>query len=252
MMRKLEWDGWPRLQMFLIVLLTGGAGLLCSFGLLHAGTQSMAVRYPLSVGGAYLAFFLLLWLWLRSSASDYIDAAQLDLPLPGGASGDGPPQPAFAGGDGHSGGAGASGSFTFDDSLPSPGVPQIEFPGGSMGDAVGGAVGSADEGSVPLVIVLVVAVIAAALLFAALYIVYLAPALFAELLVDGVLSASLYRRLRGLQTRHWLESAIRRTGVPFAFTAALLSLAGHGLESYAPGARTLADAWHQHHASAPH
>jgi hypothetical protein len=248
MMRKLEWDGWPRLQMLLIVLLTGGAGLLCSFALLHAGMDSMAVRYPLSVGGAYLAFLVLLWLWLRTSASDYIDAAQIDLPLPGG----GPREPVFAGGGGHSGGGGASGSFAVDEPLPSPGLPQVDLPdGSSVGEAVGGAVGSADEGAVPLVIVLVVAVVVAALFFATLYIVYLAPALFAELLVDGVLSASLYRRLRGLQTRHWLESAIRRTVIPFSVTAVTLAIAGYGLACYAPGARTLADAWQQHHATAP-
>lgn len=71
--------------------------------------------------------------------------------------------------------------------------------------------------------------------------VYSAPVLFAELLVDGVLSASLYRRLRGLETRHWLETAFRRTALPFALTAAIVSASGWGILLYAPEAHSIGD-----------
>ena len=71
--------------------------------------------------------------------------------------------------------------------------------------------------------------------------IYSAPVLFAELLVDGVLSASLYRRLRGLQTRHWLETAVRRTALPFALTAAIVSASGWGMAHYAPEAHSIGD-----------
>ena len=54
--------------MTLLVVLTGGAGLLASFVLLHLGVDSMAVRYPLAVTIAYAVFLLLLWLWLRTKA----------------------------------------------------------------------------------------------------------------------------------------------------------------------------------------
>jgi hypothetical protein len=60
-------------------------------------------------------------------------------------------------------------------------------------------------------------------------------------LVDGALSASLYRRMRGLQTRYWLESALRRTALPFAVTALGLALIGYALHVYAPEAHTLAE-----------
>jgi hypothetical protein len=99
-----------------------------------------------------------------------------------------------------------------------------------------------------LVVALLLALVAAALLFAVLYIVYLAPALFAELLVDGALSASLYRRLRGLQTRHWLESAVRRTLLPFGITALVLSAVGYGFQSYAPEADSLGEVLQHHRA----
>jgi hypothetical protein len=253
-MRKLEWDGWPRMQMFFLVLVTGAVGLATSYSLLRAGMESMAVRYPLAVACAYGVFLVLLWLWLRTRARDYLDAS-FDIPQPSGGSGGSALRvehdPVFAGGGGQSGGGGASGSFSFDDPLPSPGLPQVDVPGGdAVGDVVGGAIGGADEGAVPIIIALLVAVAGAALFFATLYIVYLAPALFAELLVDGVLSASLYRRLRGLQTRHWLESALRRTVLPFAVTALTLSMTGYLLHSYAPQAHTLGQAWH-HYRSAP-
>ena len=62
----------------------------------------------------------------------------------------------------------------------------------------------------------------AALLLSSLWVVYSAPVLFAELLVDGVLAASLYRRLRGLESQHWLETALKRTVWPFVVTCLFL------------------------------
>ncbi|MDP3513570.1 MAG: hypothetical protein Q8S20_12545 [Sulfuritalea sp.] len=245
LMGKLEGDGFPRLQMFLLVMLTGAAGLAASFTLLHGGVESMPARYPLSVGCAYLVFLFLLWLWLRTKAEDYVDGS-FDIPLPSG-SGDGSSvgiehAPDFSAGGGNYGGGGASGSFQLDQSLPSPSLPDVDIPGGdSVGEAVGEVIGGADEGAVPLAVALLIAALAVALLFASLYIVYLAPALFAELLVDGALSASLYRRMRGLQTRHWLESAVRRTLVPFAVTAISLGAIGYAFQWYAPQAHTLGE-----------
>ena len=44
--------------------------------------------------------------------------------------------------------------------------------------------------------------------------------------------------MRGLQTRHWLESALHRTAVPFTVTAGGLALIGYALHAYAPEAQT--------------
>lgn len=68
---------FPRLQMSLIVALTGGSGLLASFLLLHGGIQSMALRYPAAVALAYVVFLLLLWVWLRTTRREWIDAADI-------------------------------------------------------------------------------------------------------------------------------------------------------------------------------
>ena len=105
-----------------------------------------------------------------------------------------------------------------------------------IGEALG-AVSDADELAIPLMALLLVA----ALVLSSLFVVYSAPILFAELLVDGVLAASLYRRLRGLEPTHWLETAVRRTFLPFVLTTAFVVAAGWGMARYAPGADSIGD-----------
>lgn len=68
-----------------------------------------------------------------------------------------------------------------------------------------------------------------------------APTLFAELLLDGVLSASLYRRLSRVERWHWLETAVRRTVWPFILTAVMAFAVGWVLQDSAPEARSIGD-----------
>jgi hypothetical protein len=247
--QDLERHSWPRTQMSLLVSLTGGAGLLASFLLLHAGMTHMALRYPAALAVAYVVFLLLLWLWLRTRAEDWADVPDpgIDLPLP---SGGGSPTWS-SGGGGNFAGGGASGRF--DAPLPVPSLaPRGPAPLsnnlsdsatsgladglGSVGDAV-----DADELMIPLLVV----ALALGLALSSLYIIYSAPTLFAELLLDGALAATLYRRLRGIETRHWVSTALRRTALPFAITAVFLSAVGWGLHSFAPEARSLGEALNQ-------
>ncbi len=241
--RGLLRHSYPRLQMLLLVTLTGAAGLLASFLLLHAGLTAMWQRYLAAFALAYLVFLGLLWLWLRTKAEDYNG----DLPdlSSGSSSGSGGGDP-VCGGGGQFGGGGASGSFDGSPDIPldiplGGGSPDF---GGDLGGAVGdalGAVGDADELAIPLVAVIAALAVVAIAVGSSLFMVYSAPTLFAELLVDGVLSASLYRRLRGLDTPHWLETAIRRTAWPFLLSAALTSASGWAMARYAPGAHSLGD-----------
>ena len=238
MQRQLERHSFPRLQMSLLVGITGAAGFVASFMLLHLGLMTMWVRYLAAFGLAYGVFLALLWLWLRTKVDDY-----LDLPdLPGGNWSSGSSAevsgvdavPLRSGGGGEFGGGGASASFD----APAQSVPDS---GSGVGDAVGDAVGAvadADELAIPLLVL----VLAMALVFSSLYMVYTAPALLAEVAVDGLFAAGLYRKLRGLESSHWLQTAIKRTILPFALTAALVSGVGWGLEQAAPGAHTLGQA----------
>lgn len=225
----LERDSFPRLQMFLLVTLTGASGFVASYILLHAGFVEMWLRYLASLGVAYLIFLALLWLWLRTRAEDYADLPDVSGVIPSGSDESGA---CYGGNGGDFGGAGASGSFD----APSEDISMIGDSSGSVGDALG-TVAEAEEFAIPLVVLVLIGAMA----FSSLFMVYSAPALFAELLVDGVLSASLYRRLRGLETRHWLETALRRTALPFVLTAVIVSASGWGMALYAPEAHSIGE-----------
>jgi hypothetical protein len=225
--RRLEQDAFPRIQMGLIVGLTGAAGLLFSFLMLDAGITSMALRYPLALLAAYGFFLFLLWLWLRTKADDYVEIPDLSGLVP---SGPGEGSSAIGGGGGNFGGGGASGSFDGPASL----MP-FEPDSASPLEEAASAVSDADELAIPLI----VAACALGLALASLYVVYAAPILFAELLVDGALSYALYSKIKGAESPHWLGSAIRRTALPFLLTGGFVAIAGAAMAAYAPGAHSI-------------
>jgi hypothetical protein len=210
---RLNRDGFPRLQMMLLVSLTSVAGALASTALLHMGLFTQWLRYPMAVGVAYMAFLALLWVWLHARSqdlSDVVDAVPdvvgggpIDIQMP--AMGD-----VFSsGGGGDFGGGGASASF--DVAADSADLPDMLSP---VGDALG-ASSDAEEFALPLMLLILLGVV----VLASFFLVYSAPLLFAELLVDGALATGLYRKLRRMEPRHWLETALRRTWIPFTVTA---------------------------------
>lgn len=217
-------DSFPRIQMFILVSLTGLAGFGASAGMLAAGVDAMALRYTLAMGVAYIVFLLLLWTWLRLSAADALDFVPIDASGEQGAGS----AAEFSGGGGSFDGGGASANVDF-----------------GSGDAVVdtvvdkplGIVQHADEGAIPLVVIL----LALGIAFSSLFVIWSAPILFAEILVDGLLAAGLYRRLRVLDPRHWMVSALKRTLIPFILTTILVAGAGWGMQAYAPEARSVGD-----------
>ena len=217
MRARLLRDGFPRVQMFILVSLTGLAGFGASALMLLAGLETMALRYTLAMGVAYLVFLLLLWLWLHTSASDYLDLVPVDdVDLPPALRDD------FAGGGGTFDGGGASANVDFGDAI-------VEKPLAT--------VASAEEGAIPLVVIL----LALGLLLSSLFVVWTAPILFAEILVDALLAAGLYRRLRGLERQHWMVAALKRTVIPFVLTTVLVAGAGWGMQAHAPEARSIGE-----------
>ena len=78
----------------------------------------------------------------------------------------------------------------------------------------------------------------------------IAPNLLAEVLLDGVLATTLYRRLRAVDSRHWLETAVARTWVPVVVVAAFFVIAGAVCHWYAPEASTLSGVW-RHYCAKP-
>ncbi len=242
---RLSRKGRPRLLVSLILLVTGIAGFLVSFLLLRSGMTRMWLRYPLAILFAYCVFLLLLrlWLFLQRPRIPDIDDINTDLPsidinLPGSPNYSEGFQ--FSGGGGDAGGAGAGGSWG--QGLFSSSSPSSSGSGGSSSASSGSGGGGGldlDEGF--FIIVAIVAIAGA--LIAILYVVYVAPALLAEILVDGVLVAGLYRKLKGVEQRHWLRAAVRQTILPALIAAMLFSVAGYALQRAAPKAHSIGEVW---------
>ena len=239
MRNRLGREGWPRVEMSLILGLSAAVGFATSMVLLAIGVTSMMVRYPLAVVAAYGAFllFLRVWLWWRTGARvevpelDSIDLPSVDgvslpnldgvsLPnLPGGS-----PAPFRFGGGGDFGGGGASSSW------------------GSGGSGGGGGGLSLDvdvDDGLAIIAVVIAVALAACALAACLYVVWVAPILLAEILVDALLVAGVARGLKNAHGQHWLRSALRATWIPALIVFTFLALAGFVLEVAFPEAHSI-------------
>lgn len=192
----------------------------------------MWLRYPMAVLIAYCFFLLLLalWLWLQRHSLD-VDPSLLDF-IPSEPSGH---EESFQfGGGGDLGGGGAGGSWGESVSSSSSGV--------SSGDSASHTAGvdlDLEEGW--LIVIAIVALVGG--LIASFYIIYIAPALLAEILVDGALVAGLYRRVKRIEQRHWLRAAVRRTLLPALIVALFLTVAGYALQQAFPEAHTMGEVW---------
>ena len=207
--------------MTLILLFTGLAGFLASFSLLHLNVSRMWIRYPIAILIAYGVFLLLLrlWLWIYGRDMDVdldLDMADVVLELPSGGSVSSEVQHFNKRADvGNSRGGGSSSWSGFDFDL------------------------DLEEGW--FLIIAVIALIGA--LIASLYIIYIAPLLLAEILIDGVLLVGLYKRVKHIDQRHWLRTAVRRTVIPVLLIAMFFSVAGFAMQRIAPEAHSIGGFW---------
>jgi hypothetical protein len=217
----------------IILGLTGVAAFLTSAVLLRFGVTQMVVRYPIAIAAAYGVFIMLIgfWLWLQRNDSDMLDAAGevLDHTDWGGgrqtisSSGGGgvnlagmgaPPVPPVSGGSG-----GGDGGPSFD-------IAGIDV---DLDDAIW--------------VVLAIVVLIAGLL-AILYIVYIAPILLTEVLVDGLLAAGLYKTVKGVEGRgYWMTTVLRKTAIPAILALIFFSIAGFCVQKIEPDASSIGDAW---------
>ena len=256
---RLERHSLPRLQMSILLALTGATGFLSSFILLKLGVDSMALRYPVAVALAYGVFLLLLRIWLRLQRDgwesvDIPDVVDLGEAVVDGAGSLVRGAGRFAGRGGNFGGAGSSADFdgppvalAMHPPAPAPAVRAVPKSGGGSGGSKGGGGGfnfgfDLDEGG--LLVLVAVFVIAVATMGAVIWILWTAPALLAEVLVDGLVLTGLYRRLKNApEPEYWLTSAIRRTWIPAVVVALLFSFAGYLLQQAVPEARSIGPAW---------
>lgn len=180
--RQLQHHGWPRLQMALIVVLTVAAEVLASHVLRLLGMDAMLLRHPLAVLVAYGVFLLLMWFWIRWRWDAVVDALGSG---PGGGGSQGSP---WRGSGGHSGGGGASASWGESAASSSTSADST-----SLLDIADG------EASLPLLAVLGIIALVATVLLATVWVVWSAPVLMVELLVDAAIAGGLYKRMQGMQ-----------------------------------------------------
>ncbi|MCA1566539.1 MAG: hypothetical protein LC803_13035 [Acidobacteria bacterium] len=256
--RTLLRGGWPRLFVSFLLALTGAAGFLISAVLLRLGVTMMTVRYPLAVILAYCVFLLLLRLWLAlrrntESDSDLLSDIGDSIPHildPSVSAGSDAVASTFGGGADF-GGAGAGGGW----SSGAPGGVSADMSGGAPGGNFGGSSSVSDyvpdlpdvdldlDDGCFWIIIPVAAIVG--VVVAMFYVVYIAPVFLAEILVDALLLAGLYKRLKGVEPRHWLRSAVRRTLVPALVATALFIAAGYLMGRVAPEAHSIGEFWRQ-------
>lgn len=174
----------------------------------------MWIRYPIAIAIAYGVFLLLLRLWLRFHGRDWEPDLELEL--------------------------------LYAESIPSEESGWEETVVSTTADSSGSSASSGtwfdldlEEGWL-LVLALIVLVGG---LIASLYIIYIAPVFLAEILLDGVLLVGLYKKVKHIDQRHWLRTAVRRTVLPALVVAILFSIAGFAMQQAVPEAQSIAEVW---------
>jgi len=229
-----------RVHMFVIVGGTVAVGLLVTKILLITHERNLAFRYGVAVVVSFLAFlgFIKLWLFYvgvcvarkKSSdgGADWFDAVDLDFD---GVSGGGGPQ--IETGSGSSfGGAGAGGSWGEPAAAP---VKSSSGGGFNLPDICD----SDDLGVVILVALLVLSIVVAAV-----YVIWVAPAILSEAAFQGVLAAALTRRAKKISHGTWEGSVFRATVVPFAAVLVFAVALGIYAQKRCPSATRLSEAIH--------
>jgi len=217
--------------MLAFVAIAGTAGFVASAAMLAYGMTAPAARYPLAVAAGYVAFLAMIRLWLafrRRELSGDVDVSVLEL-IPSTS----PPPFSFGGGGGFSGG-GSSAAIPAD-----AGAAVVEAKSSLLKGSLSVAA-EADEGAI-VAIPIVVGIAILVGLLASGAVLYNAPVLFAEVLLDSAIATVAYRRLRQHQTVHWSSGVVRWTWKPMlAITLALLAL-GVAIPMLKPGADSIGD-----------
>jgi hypothetical protein len=234
MRARLESGSWPRVHCMFIVGLSTAAAFLTSFVLMRLHVHWMAIRYGVAATVGYATFLLLLQTWVRwrwsrmqlnPSGDDIIDAgSNLNIPIPS-FSGDGGSGPSFAGGGGRSGGGGASGSW---------GSPATSA---SSGGGKGGGGLDLDGDDLFWVIVAVVAAFGGAIAIG--YVIWIAPTLLAEAVVNGAVAGKVYHGMQKKDHEFWTEEIFKRTIVSGLVVIVCAIVAGYAFNKIAPEAASI-------------
>jgi hypothetical protein len=235
----------PRATMLAVVIAAGATGFLISALLLWSGLRSMPLRYALACAAGYAAFLGLMTWWLRrprathdrasivETAADIIDVPD---PVIRGTSRSSTGAGEVLFGGGRSGGAGASSAFEV--AGVAPARPPNVVPTRAAGSSELRFDMDNDLGKLLLPILAVAAIVVA--FGACASVVWQAPHLLAEVIVDAAVSGGAYGRLRTLKT-DWTFGVFRRTWVPALLITVLFVGLGWACQFYAPEADSIGD-----------
>ncbi len=179
---------------------------LTSVALLAAGVRSMPLRYAAAASVGYAVFLIELRIWIAAMKRRVGESPD--------------PLDALDAGGGGSGGGGSEHL----DADP------------SVWSDLSGLDG--DEGGCLGVLVLLVLLAAFS---AVVYVIWAAPLLLAELMLDGVIVTGVARHFRRVPRRDWLHSALRRTVVPFAILLLVVTTLGFVVQRADPEADSIGD-----------
>ncbi len=193
---------FPRIQMVFILSVTGATGFIFSFLLLKAGLAQMWIRYPVSALLSYVVFLFLLRLWIQYQGTVKPEMSEDDA---------------------------SEAAENIMDSISD--AIDIKIP--LRTDASSGL----DSDEIVFLVILLVALCAGVLVCS--YVVFTAPNLFAELILDAFIMNRIYRRVNCSYDAGWLATALRRTWIPALLLAACLSLAGFCMQEIAPKASSI-------------
>jgi hypothetical protein len=237
MRSRLQAGHWPRVHCMLIVTLATAAAFLTSFLLLAVNLQSMAVRYGAAALAGYATFLILLHAWVRwkwsrvrfNGDGEVFDVAShlIDVPVHVVDS-----AARVGGGGGRSGGGGSSGGWGSGDKASVSG-----------GGGKGGAGWNLDFDADDLFWVIVAVVAAFAGIAAIGYVIWIAPTLLAELIVNGAIAGKVYHGMRKHEDSFWTSHIFRHTIVSGVVVVVCAILVGYAFNRIAPEARSIGGVW---------
>ena len=253
-----------RFHMALMIFSCVSSGLLITNILLSSGVDSMLVRYPIAILGAYAVFFLgvRVWIWylgLSAVQDSGGDSGGNWLPRSIGRLSDiGSSNTPASFGGGSSGGAGATGSFgtpagqsnlqattAIFNSGNGPAGGTSESATDVIEDAAGtilkGAKGKG--GASVLVVGLLVLTILVAFLGSSVYMVYQAPNILSDAALNFALAGGLLKSARKMRSEGWAGSVFRATWIPVAAILILAVILAMYIQYHLPNATRLSDVW---------
>jgi len=181
-------------------------GLLTSIALLHLHLHNMALRYMISVAIAYAGFLGLVRLWIFYQHRTWQRA----------------------------GATGARPITALATTQPKQKNPSDGFSWPDLLDILDIFVNLDD-----LIVVALFIAGAISIFFVIWHVinfVVLGPEFLAEVLLDGVFSAALYRRLGQIEHQHWMRTVFAKTKAPFLWTLLFFAFLGAVSAHYAPEA----------------